>query len=74
MFAAPLFAYPMDIKYLSDAKGNLTGVLLSIEEWERLKKQYGIREEPQAESGAKLQRGLGDALRKAGLDEAGTAE
>jgi hypothetical protein len=59
----------MDIKYLSDAKGTITGVFLPIEDWEQLKKQYKISEEAQAESGAKLQKGLADALKKAKLDE-----
>lgn len=57
----------MDIKYLSDAKGTITGVFLPIEDWERLKKQYGIEEQALAESGAKLQQGLKDALKKANL-------
>jgi hypothetical protein len=61
----------MDIKYLSDPKGNITGVFIALEEWERLKKQYGIVEGAPAETGAKLQKGLSDALKKAGLDEAG---
>lgn len=69
--AAPYLAR-MDIKYLSDAKGTITGVFLPIEEWERLKKQYKIVEGTPAESGAKLQKGLGEALKKAGLDEAGS--
>jgi len=58
----------MDIKYLSDAKGTITGVLLPLEEWERLKKQYNIVEDAPAESGAKLQKGLGEALKKAKLE------
>lgn len=61
----------MDIKYLSDAKGTITGVFLPIEDWEQLKRQYKIDENAPAESGTKLQKGLGDALKKAGLDEAG---
>jgi len=61
----------MDIKYLSDAKGTITGVFIPIEDWEQLKKQYKIVEGAPVESGAKLQKGLGDALKKAGLDEAG---
>lgn len=61
----------MDIKYLSDTKGMITGVLIPIEEWEQLKKQYKITEEAPAASGAKLQKGLAEALKKAGLDEAG---
>ncbi len=58
----------MDIKYLSDAKGTITGVFIPIEDWEQLKKHYNIREEAAAESGAKLQKGLGDALKKAKIE------
>jgi hypothetical protein len=58
----------MDIKYLSDAKGNITGVFLPIEDWEQLKKQYKIDENALAESSAKLQKGLGDALKKAKIE------
>jgi hypothetical protein len=64
----------MDIKYLSDAKGTITGVFLPIEDWEQLKKQYKIDENAPAESSAKLQKGLGEALKKAKIepsDEAG---
>ena len=32
----------MDVKYLSDDKGKITGVFIAIEEWERLQKQYNI--------------------------------
>lgn len=64
----------MDIKYLSDPKGAITGVFIPLDEWQRLKQQYGIKEEAQPESGAKLQKGLGEALKKAGLDAGGTAE
>jgi len=58
----------MDIKYLSDAKGTITGVFLPIEDWEHLKKQYNIREDAQADSGTKLQKGLSDALKKAKIE------
>jgi hypothetical protein len=58
----------MDIKYLSDAKGTITGVFLPIEDWEQLKKQYKIDENAPTESGAKLQKGLGDALKKAKIE------
>jgi hypothetical protein len=58
----------MDIKYLSDAKGTITGVFLPIEDWEQLKKQYNIREDAAADSGAKLQQGLADALKKAKIE------
>lgn len=55
----------MDIKYLSDDKGKITGVFIPIEEWERLQKAYNITEQAPADSGAKLQQSLGDALKKA---------
>ena len=58
----------MDIKYLSDAKGNITGVFLPIEDWEQLKKQYKIDENASAESSAKLQKGLDEALKKAKIE------
>ena len=56
----------MDIKYLSDPKGTITGVLIPLAEWERLKKQYGIVEDAPAESGTDLQKRLQEALKKAG--------
>lgn len=59
----------MDIKYLSDAKGTITGVFIEIEEWKRLQKQYGISEQASADSGAQLQQELGEALRKAKQNE-----
>lgn len=59
----------MDIKYLSDAKGNLTGVFIEIEEWRRLQKQYNIAEDALADSSAKLQQELAEALKKAKLGE-----
>jgi hypothetical protein len=59
----------MDIKYLSDAKGSITGVFIPIEEWEQLKKQYKITEEAQADSGTKLQQGLASALKNVKLDD-----
>ena len=54
----------MDIKYLSDDKGTITGVFIPIGEWERLQKQYNISEQAPADSGAKLQQSLADALKK----------
>ena len=54
----------MDIKYLSDDKGKITGVFIPIEEWERLKKEYKIVETIPADSGAKLQQSLAEALKK----------
>ena len=55
---------PRDIKYLSDDKGKITGVFIPIEEWERLQKQYRISEKAPADSGAKLQQSLAEALKK----------
>lgn len=55
----------MDIKYLSDDKGKITGVFISIEEWERLQKEYNITEKTPADSGAKLQQSLAEAMKKA---------
>ena len=54
----------MDIKYLSDDKGKITGVFIAIEEWERLQKQYNITEKAPADSGTKLQQSLAEALKK----------
>ena len=55
----------MDVKYLSDEKGKITGVFIPIEEWERLQKQYKMTEKAPAESGTKLQQSLAEALKKA---------
>ena len=55
----------MEIKYLSDDKGKITGVFIAIEEWERLQEQYNINEKAPADSGAKLQQSLAEALKKA---------
>ncbi|WP_310391025.1 hypothetical protein [Hymenobacter sp.] len=54
----------MDIKYLSDDKGKITGVFIPIAEWERLQKEYRITEEAPADSGAKLQQSLAEAMKK----------
>ncbi|MGI4743461.1 MAG: hypothetical protein ACRYG7_50560 [Janthinobacterium lividum] len=59
----------MDIKYLSDAKGNITGVFIAIEEWQRLQKQYNIQEQPAADSGKQLRQELAGALQKLKLDD-----
>ena len=59
----------MDIKYLSDDKGKITGVFIPIEEWERMQKQYNISETAPAESGAKLQQSLAKALKKVKPEE-----
>ena len=55
----------MDIKYLSDDKGKITGVFIPIEEWERIQKEYRITENNPADSGAKLQQSLTEAMKKA---------
>lgn len=57
----------MDIKYLSDAKGTITGVFIPIEEWERLQKQYNISLTEPAASNPQLKQGLADALKKANI-------
>ncbi|OGX82872.1 hypothetical protein BEN47_18115 [Hymenobacter lapidarius] len=62
----------MDIKYLSDEKGKITGIFIPIEEWERLQKEYKIAETAPADSGAKLQQTLADALKKAKPDATGS--
>jgi hypothetical protein len=54
----------MDIKYLSDDKGKITGVFIPLDEWERLQKQYGITETAPADSGSKLQQSLAEAMKK----------
>ena len=59
----------MDIKYISDAKGTITGVFIDIAEWQRLQKQYGISEAAPANSGARLQQQLTAALKKAKPDQ-----
>ena len=45
----------MEIKYLSDAKGTITGVFIEIGDWKRLQQRYSIPDNPPAESGDKLQ-------------------
>ena len=59
----------MDIKYLSDDKGKITGVFIPIEEWERMQKRYNISETAPADSGAKLQQSLAEALKKVKPEE-----
>ena len=54
----------MDIKYLSDDKGKITGVFIPIEDWERLQKEYKIAEKAPADSAEKLQQSLAEALKK----------
>lgn len=55
----------MDIKYLSDDKGKITGVFIPIEAWEQLQKQYNISTAEPVDSKAQLQRELVTALSKA---------
>ena len=59
----------MDIKYLSDDKGKITGVFIPIEEWERMQKQYNISETAPADSGTQLQQSLAEALKKVKPEE-----
>lgn len=59
----------MDIKYLSDAKGNITGVFIPIEEWERLQQQYKIGEQLPPDSGKQLRQELAGALQKLKRDD-----
>jgi hypothetical protein len=54
----------MDIKYLSDEKGKITGVFIPIEDWQRLQQEYKITENAPADSGAKLQQSLSEAMKK----------
>lgn len=59
----------MDIKYLSDAKGNITGVFIPLEEWQRLQKQYNIQEPGPADSGKHLRQQLTGALERLKPDD-----
>jgi hypothetical protein len=59
----------MEIKYLSDAKGNITGVFIPIEEWERLQKQYKFSDDEPAPANKQFQKGLTDALKDVKLDD-----
>lgn len=59
----------MDIKYLSDAKGTITGVFIPIAEWERLQKQYHIQESAPADSGQQLRQQLTGALARLQPDD-----
>ena len=59
----------MDIKYLSDAKGNITGVFIPLEEWQRLQKQYNIPDQEPAESGQQLRQQLSGALQRVKPDD-----
>ena len=60
----------MDIKYLSDAKGQITGVFIPIEDWEKLQKQYSISLAEPQESGAQIQQELAKALKNIKPDDA----
>jgi|GEM_PF-1478645 len=55
----------MDVKYLSDDKGKITGVFITIEDWEQLQKQYNISLTTSGSPNAQLQNGLSAALAKA---------
>ncbi len=55
----------MDIKYLSDDKGKITGVFIAIEDWEQLQKQYNISLAAAGAPNVQLQNGLSAALAKA---------
>ncbi len=55
----------MDIKYLSDDKGKITGVFIPLEEWERLQKQYNITDAAPADANTKFQESLSAAMKKA---------
>ena len=55
----------MDVKYLSDDKGKITGVFIPIAEWERLQKVFHITEEATPPSSTELQQKLAGALNKA---------
>ena len=59
----------MDIKYLSDPKGTITGVFIPLAEWERLQKQYGIQE-PAATDSGQLRQQLTGALARRPPDDA----
>jgi len=52
----------MDLKYLTDAKGTLTGVFIAIEDWRQLQRQYGIGELAAPDSGEQLRQKLAAAL------------
>lgn len=54
----------MDIRYITDAKGTITGVFIPIAEWERLTKAYHLPTDEPAPAGRQLQQGLTDALKK----------
>ncbi|MFD1466692.1 hypothetical protein ACFQ48_00535 [Hymenobacter caeli] len=56
----------MDVKYLSDEKGKITGVFIAIADWEQLQKQYGIVLTEPAAAATQFQRNLAGALAKAG--------
>ena len=54
----------MDIKYLSDAKGTITGVFIPLADWQQLQRDYHIALPVAAESNAQLRQELTDALKK----------
>lgn len=59
----------MDLKYLSDAKGIITGVFIPIADWEQLQKQYHISLTVKPDSGAQFQQELATALKNVKSDE-----
>jgi hypothetical protein len=59
----------MDVKYLSDAKGIITGVFIPIEEWERLQKQYKFSADEPAPANKQFQKGLTEALKNVKLND-----
>lgn len=59
----------MDIKYLSDSKGTITGVFIPLDEWQRLQKQYNIPEAGPADSGKQLRQQLTGALERLKPDD-----
>ena len=59
----------MDLKYISDAKGTITGVFIPIADWEQLQKQYNISLTAKPDSGAQMQQELAAALKNIKPDE-----
>jgi len=45
----------MSLQYISDSKGQTTGVFIPIQEWEKLKERYRELEEWESESSSKDQ-------------------
>ena len=55
----------MDVKYLSDDKGKITGVFIPLAEWERLCQHYNITDDSIPAANPELQQKLTGALQKA---------